>query len=141
MPGFVAAPIDLLSNSVMLEVEDVDIDIRSGIYPAEFHRPQPLRVSVRAWLRIPGAFHPDAGLEASIDYMRLREAIIALPVDLHFALVEAVADALIAAIFRIDARIAMAEVRVVKLALSTGDQKIGIRVRRTRDEFTLSIFG
>jgi dihydroneopterin aldolase len=141
MPGFAAAPIDLLSNSVMLEVEDVDIDIRTGVYPAETHRPQPLRISARAWLRIPRAFRPDTGLDASIDYIRLRQAIIALPVDLHFTLVEAVADALIAAIFRIDARIAMAEVRVVKLALSTEDQKIGIRVRRTKDDLTLSTFG
>lgn len=63
--------------------------------------------------------------------MRLRHAIIALPVNRHFTLIEAVTDELIAAIFGIVARLAMVEVRVVNLALSDGKQ--GVRVRRTRD--------
>lgn len=130
------SPVGLLTNHIMLEVEDVDIDIFTGVYSSETRRPQPLRITVRAWLDAAAARFTDGhSLDTSIDYMRLKDAIGALPVDRHFTLIEAVADALIAAIFGIDARIAMVEVRVVKLALSDGKQKIGVRVRRTRDAF------
>jgi dihydroneopterin aldolase len=129
------SPVGLLTNSVMLEVEDVDVDIFTGVYSSETGRPQPLRITVRAWLDVaaPDRFTADHPLDTSIDYMRLKDAIGALPGNRHFVLIEAVADELIAAIFGIDARIAMFEVRVVKLALSDGKQKIGVRVRRTRD--------
>lgn len=130
------SPVGLLTNHIMLEVEDVDIDIFTGVYSSETRRPQPLRITVRAWLDAAAdPFTDGHSLDTSIDYMRLKDAIGALPVDRHFTLIEAVADALIAAIFGIDARIAMVEVRVVKLALSDGKQKIGVRVRRTRDAF------
>ena len=129
------SPVGLLVNHVMLEVEDVDIDIFTGVYSSETRRPQPLRITVRAWLDAAARFTDGHSLDTSIDYMRLKNAIGALPVDRHFTLIEAVADELIAAIFGIDARIAMVEVRVVKLALSDRNQKIGVRVRRTRDAF------
>ena len=127
--------VGLLTNHVLLEVEDVDIDIFTGVYSSETRRPQPLRITVRAWLGAANSFAAGDALDASIDYMRLKDAIGALPVDRHFTLIEAVADQLIAAIFGIDTRIAMIEVQVVKLALSDGKQKIGVRVRRTRDAF------
>lgn len=136
-----ATPIDLMCNCVMLEVEDVDIDIRTGVYLGETGRRQPLRISVRAWMDIPNSFHPDTELHASLDYLRLRDAITALPVDRHFSLIEAVAEELVGTIFRIDRRIEMVEVKVIKLALSTRGQRIGIRVRRTRDRVSLTTFG
>ena len=41
---------------LVLEVDDLDVDVLTGIYSEETHLPQPLRISVRATLgRSPSA--------------------------------------------------------------------------------------
>ncbi len=61
----------------------------------------------------------------------LGETIDALG-DTHFKLIEAVADHVCETLFLQDARIEAVTVKIVKLALSEADEKIGITLHRER---------
>lgn len=117
-----------------LEVNDLHVDVLTGIYSEETHLPQPLRVSVTVDLALPEAkFAPDTPLHQSKNYMDLKQAVTdSLPEGLHFTLVEAVAEHIIAAMFAGDERVRRVEVRIVKLAISLDGEQIGIRLVRHR---------
>lgn len=118
---------------VRLEVRDLVVEVLTGIYSEETHMPQPLRISVTADIPAPGRFNHDTSLNASKNYLDLRRAVEdGLPRDVHFTLVEAVADHIIDTIFGGDTRVTRVEVSIVKLALSQAGESIGMTLARER---------
>jgi dihydroneopterin aldolase len=95
--------------------------------------PQPLRISVRALLRIEDHYAPDTPLGRSKNYMDIKHAATtALPVGQHFTLIEAVGDHIIDTIFMQDEKVRHVRVKIVKLALSEQGESIGITMGRWR---------
>ena len=116
-----------------LEVRDLVVDVLTGIYSEETHMPQPLRISVAADIAAPRRFEHDTPLSASKNYLDLRRAVEeGLPREVHFTLVEAVADHIADTIFGGDARVFRVEVKIVKLALSQAGESIGMTLVRER---------
>jgi 7,8-dihydroneopterin aldolase/epimerase/oxygenase len=121
------------NDYLVLEVDDVHVDVLTGIYSEETHLPQPLRISVRARLKVADRYAPDTPLSASKNYMDLKHAATAaLGTDRHFTLIEAVADHIIETVFLQDEKVQHVEVKVVKLALSERGEAIGITLGRWR---------
>jgi 7,8-dihydroneopterin aldolase/epimerase/oxygenase len=125
----IAAPTDI----VRLEVSDLVVDVLTGVYSEETHMPQPLKVSVKADIAAPQRFAPDTPLSQSKNYLDLRRAVEeGVPRDLHFTLVEAIADHVIDTILAQDERVLRVEVKIIKLALSQAGESIGITLARER---------
>ena len=61
-----------------------------------------------------------------------RAATDALPKDVHFVLIEAVADHIAETLFVQDKRVARVETSIVKLAIAEASESIGIRMIRHR---------
>jgi len=122
-----------MDDMLVLEIDDLEVDVLTGIYSEETHLPQPLRISIRALLRHEDHYDPDTPLDASKNYMDLKHAATgALTPGLHFTLIEAVADHIIDTIFMQDERARHVTVKIVKLALSERKEKIGITLARWR---------
>jgi dihydroneopterin aldolase len=122
-----------VSDSLILEVANVHTDVLTGIYSEETGRPQPLRISIRAWLRPQDHYTPDCPLTASKNYMDLKHAASdGLPKDVHFQLIESVADHICETLFVQDARVQQVEVKIVKLAISEAGEDIGMTLTRAR---------
>ncbi|WP_293882682.1 dihydroneopterin aldolase [Sphingomonas sp.] len=122
-----------MNDLLQLELLDLEVPVLTGVYSEETHLPQPLRISIIVDLDVRDLFAPDTPLAASKNYMDLkRAATAALPSDVHFVLVEAVADHIIDTLMIPDPRVARVEVRIVKMALSENDESIGIRRVRYR---------
>ncbi len=118
---------------LVLEVDDLHVDVLTGIYSEETHLPQPLRISVRALLDVADHYDPDTPLSCSKNYMDLKHAATdALPRDVHFTLIEAVADHIIDTVFLQDRNVRHVRVKIVKLALSERGEAIGITLGRWR---------
>ncbi|SDD34354.1 dihydroneopterin aldolase [Sphingomonas sp. YR710] len=116
---------------VRLEVRDVRIELLTGIYSEETKLPQPLSISVIADLPAPDRFEPDTPLAASKNYLDLRWAMDeAIPRNVHFTLIEAVAEHICDTLFVQDSRISRIEVRIVKLAISKNGESIGMTLVR-----------
>lgn len=116
-----------------LEVNDLHVDVLTGIYSEETHLAQPLRISVRAMLAVQDHYDPDTPLTVSKNYMDLKHAATTgLPEGRHFTLIEAVADHIIDTVFMQDAKVRHVQVKIVKLALSERGEEIGITLSRWR---------
>lgn len=116
-----------------LEIDDLDVDVLTGIYSEETHLPQPLRISVRALLKMADRYEPDTPLSYSKNYMDLKHAATsALPPERHFTLIEAVAEHIIETVFLQDAKVDHVQVKIVKMALSERSESIGITMGRWR---------
>ena len=132
-PLVLAPEVGGAGDFVRLEVSDLVVDVLTGIYSEETHMPQPLRISVKADLAAPRRFAHDTPLSASKNYLDLRRAVEnGLPRELHFTLVEAVADHIIDTIFGGDERVTRVEVKILKLALSQAGESIGMTLVRER---------
>ena len=134
---FTAPPLGLVDSDprdlLRLEVSDVKVDVLTGVYSEETHLPQPLLISVEADMAAPDRFTPDTPLTASKNYMDLRFAIDgALPAGRHFVLIEAVADHIADTLFLQEPRIVRVAVKIVKLAISHGGERIGMTLTRHR---------
>jgi dihydroneopterin aldolase len=121
-----------MPNSLQLEVRDLEVQVLTGIYSEETHLPQPLRVSVTVDLDAPAHFKADTPLTASKNYMDIKNAVMLLPANVHFVLIEGVADQIADTLFAQDARVSRVEVRIVKLAIAEAGESIGIRRIRVR---------
>jgi len=122
-----------MADSLTLEVADLDVDVLTGIYSEETGRPQPLRISIAAELKVAERYAPDTHLSASKNYMDLKFAASeALPPGVHFKLIESVADHICETLFLQDERVRAVTVRIVKLAIAEAGEKIGITLRRER---------
>ncbi|UYY77877.1 dihydroneopterin aldolase [Sphingomonas sp. R1] len=122
-----------MPDLLQLQVLDLEVQLLTGVYSEETHLPQPLRISVTADLDLPEQFAPDTPLRASKSYMDLKHAATdALPKDVHFTLIEAVADHICQTVFISDSRVRRVEVRIVKLAIAEAEESIGITLVRHR---------
>ena len=122
-----------MTDSLTLEVADLEVDVLTGIYSEETGKPQPLRITVQADYDIADHYAPDTPLDASKNYMDLKHAASAgLPEGVHFKLIEAVADHICETLFVQDARVQAVTVKIVKLAIAEANEKIGITLRRIR---------
>ena len=63
-----------MAGSLILEVHDLVVNVLTGIYSQETHLPQPLKISISATLDIADRYTPDTPLDASKNYMTLKEA-------------------------------------------------------------------
>ncbi len=82
-----------MDDMLVLEIDDLEVDVLTGIYSEETHLPQPLRISIRVLLKHAAHYDPDAPLGMSKNYMDLKHAATtALTHGQHFTLIEAVAD-------------------------------------------------
>lgn len=121
------------NDYLTLEVDDLDFDVLTGIYSEETHLPQPLRISVRALLKMADRYAPTTPLSASKNYMDLKHAATtALPQGQHFTLIEAIAEHIIETVFLQDDMVRHVQVKIVKLALSERGESIGITMGRWR---------
>ena len=122
-----------MTDRLILEVADLDVNVLTGIYSEETKLAQPLRISVRAELAIADHYAPDTPLSASKNYMDLKDAALAeLPKGVHFTLIEGVAEHIMTTLFAGDERVRAVEVKIVKLAIAEHGESIGITMRRTR---------
>lgn len=126
-------PDTALADVLRLEVADIPIDLLTGIYSEETKLPQPLRVSVAVDLAAPRRFAADTPLDASKNYIDLREAVtVAIPRERHFTLIESIADHVAGTLFGQDVRVRRVEVKIVKLAISEAGEAIGMTLVRHR---------
>jgi dihydroneopterin aldolase len=121
-----------MADSLILELADFEHMVHTGIFSEETGKPQPLRFTVQVQLKTIPHYDPNTSLDASKNYMDLKFACSAALGDTHFKLIEAVADHVCETLFVQDARIEAVTVKIVKLALSEADEKIGITLRRER---------
>ena len=122
-----------MDDSLFLEVSDLEVDVLTGIYSEETHLPQPLRISVRAEMRMADRYDPDTPLSASKNYMHLKHAATdGIPKDVHFTLIEAVAEHIIETVFLQDEKVLSVEVKIIKLAIAEAGESIGITMKRGR---------
>jgi dihydroneopterin aldolase len=122
-----------VSDSLILEVADIETDVLTGIYSEETGRPQPLRISISATLEVQDRYTPDCPLTASKNYMDLKFAATeGLPKGVHFKLIESVADHICETLFLQDARVQRVAVKIVKLAISENGEQIGMTLTRQR---------
>ena len=122
-----------MSDSLILEVANFEVDVLTGIYSEETGRPQPLRISVAAKLKPAPRYEPATPLSASKNYMDLKFAASeALPPGVHFKLIEAVADHICETLFLQDERVEAVTVKIVKLAISEKGEEIGMTLARER---------
>jgi 7,8-dihydroneopterin aldolase/epimerase/oxygenase len=122
-----------MADSLILELADFEHDVHTGIYSEETGRPQPLRFTVQVRFRCPPErFVPATPLSASKNYMDLKFACSEGLGDTHYQLIEAVADHVCETLFLQDERVEAVTVKIVKLALSDADEKIGITLHRDR---------
>jgi dihydroneopterin aldolase len=125
--------INPMDDMLVLEIDDLEVDVLTGIYSEETHLPQPLRINVRALLKHADHYEPDTPLSFSKNYMDLKHAATtAITRGQHFMLVEAVADHIIDTVFLQDNKAMHVTVKIVKLALSERGEKIGITLSRWR---------
>jgi len=122
-----------VADSLILEIADFEVDVLTGIYSEETGKAQPLRISVAVRLKPAERYWPDTPLGASKNYMDLKFAASgALPEGLHFTLIEAVGDHIAETLFLQDERVEAVTVKIVKLAIAEGPEKIGMTLTRER---------
>ncbi|QJB70371.1 dihydroneopterin aldolase [Parasphingorhabdus halotolerans] len=122
-----------MTDSLLLEVNDLEVDVLTGIYSEETHLPQPLRISIAAELKVQDRYEADTPLDNSKNYMDLKHAATdALPEGVHFKLIEAVADHIIETLFLQDKSVLRVTVKIVKLLISEKGEAIGITLSRAR---------
>lgn len=120
-------------DSLVLEIADFTHDVLTGIYSEETGQPQPLVFTIRARMRPQRRYTPDTPLHDSKNYMDLKEAAsTALPANVHFKLIESVADHVCTALMAQDDRVKAVTVKIVKPKISEADEKIGITLHRER---------
>lgn len=121
-----------MTDSLILEAHDLEVNVLTGVYSQETHLPQPLRISVSAKLDMADHYRPDTSLSASKNYMALKDAATKLPEGVHFTLIEAVADHIMDTLFAGDDRVQAITVKIVKLAIAEHGEAIGITMSRER---------
>jgi len=122
-----------MTDSLTLEVADLEVDVLTGIYSEETGKPQPLRITVQARYQVADRYDPDTPLDASKNYMDLKFAASdGLPKGVHFKLIEAVADHICETLFIGDARVEAVTVKIVKVAIAEAGESIGITLHRER---------
>lgn len=122
-----------MADSLTLQFADIETDVLTGIYSEETGKPQPLRITIEVEYKVADQYTPDTPLDESKNYMDLKFAATdALPEGVHFKLIESVADHICETLFLQDEKVLSVSVKIVKLAIATDNEKIGITLRRER---------
>ena len=122
-----------MADSLILEVADLEVDVLTGIYSEETGKPQPLRIGIAVRMKPADRYEAGTHLSASKNYMDLKFAATeALPLGVHFKLIEAVADHICETLFLQDGRVEAVTVKIVKLAISENGEAIGMTLTRER---------
>lgn len=121
-----------MADSLILELADFVHDVHTGIYSEETGQPQPLQFTVQVKLKVADHYDADTPLGASKNYMDMKFACSQALGDTHYKLIEAVADHICETLFLQDSRVEQVKVKIVKLALSEANEKIGITLTRER---------
>ena len=122
-----------MTDTLILEVADLEVDVLTGIYSEETGKAQPLRISVSVRMQPADAYTPDTPLPESKNYMDLKFAATeALPEGVHFKLIEAVADHICETLMLQEERVEAVTVKIVKLAIAEADEQIGMTLTRER---------
>jgi 7,8-dihydroneopterin aldolase/epimerase/oxygenase len=121
-----------MDDFLTLQVHDLEVDVLTGIYSQETHLPQPLRISIDVDFAMADHYKPETPLAASLNYMKLRDAAIDLPVGVHFTLIEALADHIIDSLLAADDRVKRVTVKIIKLAIAEANEAIGVTMARRR---------
>jgi dihydroneopterin aldolase len=121
-----------MADSLILEIADFVHPVHTGIYSEETGRPQPLRFTVQVRMKPIERYEAETSLDASKNYMDLKFSCSEALGDTHFKLIEAVADHVCETLFLQDTRVEAVTVKIVKLALSEADEKIGVTLHRER---------
>ena len=122
-----------MTDSLILEVADLEVDVLTGIYSEETGQPQPLRITITVRMKPAPHYEAETPLAASKNYMDLKFAATeALPRGVHFKLIEAVADHICETLFVQDERVEAVTVKIVKLAIAEAGEKIGMTLHRER---------
>jgi len=122
-----------MTDSLILEVADLEVDVLTGIYSEETGQPQPLRIGITVRLKPAAHYDADTPLAASKNYMDLKFAATeALPRGVHFKLIEAVADHICETVMIGDPRVEAVTVKIVKLAIAEAGEQIGMTLHRER---------
>ena len=122
-----------MTDSLILEVADLEVNVLTGIYSEETGKPQPLRITVQARYDVADHYDADTPLSESKNYMDLKFAASdGLPEGVHFKLIEAVADHICGTLFVQDKRVQAVTVKIVKLAIAEAGEQIGITLHRER---------
>jgi 7,8-dihydroneopterin aldolase/epimerase/oxygenase len=123
---------DTMTDSLTLEVHDLVVNVLTGIYSQETHLPQPLRISMSVDLAMADHYDPGTPLQASKNYMDIKDAATDLPQGVHFTLIESLADFIIDRLFSGDDRVRKITVKIVKLAIAEDGEAIGMTMVRYR---------
>ncbi|WP_336986995.1 dihydroneopterin aldolase [Altererythrobacter aquiaggeris] len=122
-----------MADTLILEVADLEHDVLTGIYSEETGKAQPLRFTIQAEMTPAAGYQAETPLTDSKNYMDLKDAVTsALPEDVHFKLIEAVADHVCNTLFAQNDGVLAVSVKIVKLAIAEHDEQIGITLRRHR---------
>lgn len=121
-----------MTDSLTLIVDDLVVNVLTGIYSQETHLPQPLKISISVDLAMADHYTPDTPLSASKNYMDIKNAATDLPEGVHFTLIEAVADHIMDKLFAEDERVQRISIKIVKLAIAENGEAIGINMVRHR---------
>lgn len=133
MKAFDTVTAPVTDDRLILQFEDLEVNVLTGIYSEETHLPQPLRISIHAELAPLSHYAPETPLSVSKNYMDLKHAATAaIPAGVHFKLIEAVADFIADTIFAQDDKVLALTIKIVKLAIAEGNERIGITITRQR---------
>ena len=121
-----------MADSLTLELADFVHQVHTGIYSEETGQPQPPQFTVPGGLTGEDHYHAGTPLGGSKNYMVLKFACSDALGTTHYKLIEAVADHVAETLFLQDARVEQVSVKIIKLALSEADEKIGITLVRER---------
>lgn len=111
-----------------IRLDTLEMTMGLGIHPRELAAPQRVLVSVAMTCAYPSP--PDGGVDAVVDYDRVRDGILAIAGDGHILLQETLCER-IAALCLADPRVAAVTVRSTKPDIYP-DAQVGCEIVRSR---------
>jgi 7,8-dihydroneopterin aldolase/epimerase/oxygenase len=122
-------------NADRIEIRALRIVATHGALPEERARAQPFELDVDLWLDTTGPGQSDR-LADTVDYSAVVDRVAAVVRSTSFLLLEALADAVAAAVTGLDDRVGRVEVTVRKLRPPIPEDlaSVGVRVVRARQQ-------
>ncbi len=114
----------------VIVIEDLDLNLRIGVFEAEKHAPQRVMISVEVLIKPTESRHEDR-IDRVISYAAIHDGIAALAERPHVALQETLADE-VARICLASEEAVAARVHVRKLDVYADCRSVGIRIVRTK---------
>lgn len=119
-------------GSRVIVFEDLELSLRIGVYEAEKHAPQRVRISAEL-LVVPADPRHDDRIDKVVDYAAIHDAILDLATRPHMELQERLADE-VARICLAPEEVSAVRVYVRKLDAYADCRSVGIRIVRTRSK-------